>query len=205
MRIGIIDIKAGNIFSVVKAFKSLDSNPEVVDSSQNIKDFTHIVIPGVAAYKTGADFLKKNNFSEEIIKHINKGKPLLGLCLGCQLLMDKSFEFGEHQGLGVISGDVNKIKITSSIKVPHVGWKPLKINNAYKNTILSDMTNNNYVYFTHSFVCEPKDKKNCLATFNYGDKNLIGAIINDNIIGLQFHPEISGSVGRKILKKFINL
>ena len=202
MRVGVVDVGAGNIFSVIKGLKSVNIFPFIINRKEEVKKYSHIILPGVAAFKTGSKFLKGSGINEEILLHASKGKPLLGLCLGCQLLMEKSFEFGEHEGLGLIEGDVKMIPKGKN-KVPHVGWRPLKKFNSWKNTVLEDLENEKeYVYFTHSFVCIPSKKENYLATFNYGEKDFVAAIHKENIFGLQFHPELSGTIGRKILKKF---
>lgn len=205
MKLGIIDIGAGNIFSVIKAIKNLDFIPEIIYESKQITKYTHIVIPGVAAFETGSNFLLKNGFKEEIFRFVEKSRPILGLCLGCQLLMDKSYEFGEHKGLGLIEGEVKKIVVKEKVKIPHVGWKNIKLESYKIKSILSDVKQNDFVYFTHSFVCNPSNQSNSLASFNYGGSELSAGIIKENIIGLQFHPELSGKVGRKILNNFLNI
>ena len=129
MKLGIIDIGAGNIFSVIKAIKNLNFLPEIIEDSKQIINYSHIVIPGVAAFETGSKFLLKNGFKEEIFNFAEKSRPILGLCLGCQLLMEKSHEFGVHKGLGLIEGEVKKIDVKEKVKIPHVGWKNIKLEN----------------------------------------------------------------------------
>lgn len=205
MKLGIIDIGAGNIFSVIKAIKNLNFLPEIIEDSKQIINYSHIVIPGVAAFETGSKFLLKNGFKEEIFNFAEKSRPILGLCLGCQLLMEKGHEFGVHEGLGLIEGEVKKIDVKEKVKIPHVGWKNIKLENENQTSILSNIEKNDFVYFTHSFVCNPINKINSLASFSYGGNQLSAGIIKENIVGLQFHPELSGKVGRKILSNFLKI
>ena len=186
MKLAIIDIGAGNIFSVIKAIKNLNFSFEIINKSNQLNNYSHLIIPGVAAFGTGSRFLLKNGFKDEIFRFAEKSKPILGLCLG------------------LIKGEVKKINVKQKVKIPHVGWKNISITNNGKKSILSNIKINDFVYFTHSFVCNPSDKNNTLATFSYGGDQLSAGIIKENIIGLQFHPELSGKVGRKILNNFLN-
>ena len=147
MKLAIIDIGAGNIFSVIKAIKNLNFSFEIINKSNQLNNYSHLIIPGVAAFGTGSRFLLKNGFKDEIFRFAEKSKPILGLCLGCQLLMDKSYEFGENEGLGLIKGEVKKINVKQKVKIPHVGWKNISITNNGKKSILSNIKINDFVYF----------------------------------------------------------
>ena len=209
VKIGIIDLDVGNIFSVIKAFKKLGVDFQTLNNSNKILDCTHIVIPGVSAFKTAIENLNKLNLKDKIIEAHNSGKPILGLCIGCQLLMDYSEEDGIHEGLGIIKGNVNKLPNVineNKIKLPHVGWQGLIEENSWKNTLLKDLKPiDDNVYFTHSYKCNPKKKNNTLATFDFYGMKEPAVIYQNNSIGIQFHPELSGNTGKKILNNFINI
>jgi imidazole glycerol-phosphate synthase subunit HisH len=209
VKVGIIDLNVGNIFSVIKAFKRLGIDFQTISNPKKILDCTHIVIPGVSAFKTAIESLNKLNLRDKIIEAHNIGKPLLGLCIGCQLLMDYSEEGGIHEGLGIIKGKVNKLpKVINKnkIKLPHVGWQSLVEENSWKNTLLKNLKPIvDDVYFTHSYKCNPEKRNNILATFDFHGIKEPAVIFQNNSIGIQFHPELSGNIGKKILNNFINI
>ncbi len=209
VKVGIVDLNVGNIFSVIKAFKKLSVNFKIINNSKEILNSSHIVIPGVSAFKTAIDSIDKMNLKNKIIESHNNGKPILGLCIGCQLLMDYSEEGGMHHGLGIIKGNVSKLpKVINEnkIKLPHVGWQSLIEENSWENTILKNLKPiDDNVYFTHSYKCNPEKKNNILATFDFYGHKEPAVIFQNNSIGIQFHPELSGNIGKKILNSFINI
>ena len=206
-KIGIIDLNVGNIFSVIKAFKKLNVSFEVINNRKKIDECTHIVIPGVSSFKTAIENLIKLNLKEKIIENHKSGKPILGLCVGCQLLMDYSKEGGIHKGIGIIKGSVDilpKIIDNKKIKLPHVGWQSLIKKNRSENTILNNIISNEDNVYLHILINVILKKKNILATFDFYGIEEPAVIYENNSTGIQFHPELSGSVGKKILNNFIS-
>ena len=206
----IVDYGFGNLFSLAKALEYLGARPLISDKPSSIKGEQGLILPGVGAFGDGIKGLKKGGFSEPIIAHTKTNKPLLGICLGMQFLFDYSEEFGHYKGLGLIKGKVAKIPESkrNEYKIPHIGWnslfKPKSMKN-WQKTILFKIKEGNEVYFIHSYAGYQKDKKDILANTEYGGHILTAAVMNNNIIGTQFHPEKSGQIGLKILKNFINL
>lgn len=198
--IGIIDYSAGNIFSVKNALDSL-SLQSVLTSDKNILDKADaLILPGVGAFPHAMKMLQENGLVS-FISSAAKEKPFLGICLGMQLLFEKSFEFEECQGLGLIGGYVDKID-AGGLVIPHMGWNRLEIN--HECPLLEGLSDNEYVYFVHSYkaFC---DDKNLYAYCDYGGQ--VAALAGDGkfVFGCQFHPEKSGKTGLTILKNFVKL
>lgn len=201
----VIDYGAGNVFSVCNALNNIGMDPILTNDTKTIKESDRLILPGVGAFSPAIENLKRLGIDEALHDYVLKGRPLLGICLGMQLLMERSFEFGVHNGLGVILGDVKSIKNSfpknKSIKTPHVGWKRLDItesNPAPKIKFKSD-----YYYFVHSYVCEPRFKKNLIAEIEYSNIKLPAIIGKENIFGVQFHPEKSGEAGLRFISEFL--
>ena len=196
--IAVIDYGVGNLFSLTHSLKKIGAESVVTNDFNVIKNADKLILPGVGAFGDAAEKLKKDGLDELIIDQCKQGKPLLGICLGMQLLFDKSFEYGEHKGLGLIAGEVLPLKdYVSGLKIPHMGWNSLKF---YDNNPLFNQTNpGDYVYFVHSYFA--KCKEGLSATCDYGIE-VTAAVRKDNVFGMQFHPEKSGEVGLKMLKQF---
>ena len=203
--VGILDLNAGNIFSVYKVFKQIHDQVEIVQNYDSSKSFTHIIVPGVASFGAAMKSLKEKQFDILLNDFITNKKPILGLCVGCQILFESSSEFGFHKGLGLISGNVEKIpnEKYNGAKLPNVGW--FRINFNLENKLFHNIDSKDYLYFTHSFHCNPKKNENILATYKFHNEEIVAAVTKENIIGLQFHPEMSSYVGKKILKNFLKL
>ena len=208
----ILDYGIGNILSVARGFEAIGADVNITSNIEGIKDAERLILPGVGAFASGIEQLKVNNFDSAIINLVNTGKPLLGICLGMQFLMDSSEEFGETDGLGLIEGKVIPIPSKSidgdSLIVPHIGWSALEIsgdNNSWDKSILTNTPVKSHVYFVHSFYSKPNNKEHLLAHCKYGGNNLSAVICRDNIMGCQFHPEKSGAIGLDILRAFLNL
>lgn len=194
--IAIIDYQMGNLRSVEKAFLKVGGRAIVTSDKNKIIKANRVVLPGVGAFGDGMKELKKLGLIGVIKDVIAEGKPFFGICLGMQLLFDKSEEAPGVSGLGVLEGEVKKFKFTKGSgtfvkKVPHMGWNRITPGGAY-------------VYFVHSYYCAPKDKGIITATTDYGI-NFASMIRKDNIWGCQFHPEKSQDVGLKILSNFMSL
>ncbi len=195
--IGIIDYGMGNLGSVFKAFDKVGLNPQIVNKKEQIKHCDSLCLPGVGAFKDAMDNLKNYELLEEILLFIKAGKPFIGICLGYQLLFEKSYEFGEHEGLSIFKGDVRLFP--TGVKIPHVGWNQLWIQK--EEGIFKGIKNGSFVYFVHSYYVNPQDKSIVSAYTDYG-VDFASSIEHENIVGLQFHPEKSQEVGLKILSNF---
>lgn len=202
--IAIIDYGVGNLYSLSSSLNYLGIDNVITDKAEDLAAADKIILPGVGAFQDAMDKLQKSALIPVIIKEVSQGKPLLGICLGMQMLFDKSYEYGEHKGLGLISGEVANMEadIKERLKVPHMGWNSLDI--LKDNPLLKYVKNGDYVYYVHSFYA-----KNCaqdtLATSFYGSIDLTGAVAKGNVYGTQFHPEKSGKVGLSILKAFAEI
>lgn len=198
--IAIIDYGVGNLFSLKSSFKAIDEDAIVTNDVNRIKDANKIILPGVGAFGDAAKKLENSGMAEVLIKECEKGKSVMGICLGMQLLFDESYEFGVHKGLGLIKGSIVGFegKIDKEYRIPHIGWNSLKLYNS--SPVFKDLADGDYVYFVHSYYAEC-DKKDIIATSDYG-MEFTAAVQKDNVYGCQFHPEKSGETGLKILKGF---
>ena len=208
-KIVIIDYGIGNILSVKQGFQKIGSNVIVSSNVKIIETATHIVLPGVGAYENAMKALNHLKLNDVVIKIANKGIPLLGICLGMQMLLDESDEFGLTKGLGLIPGRVEKFPLSilnhEPIKVPQINWHelvPSHSKNNWKNSILNNQKQDESVYFVHSFVVNPSDERHKLAEYICGGNHITAVIEKDNGMGCQFHPEKSGNIGLNILKNF---
>lgn len=201
--IAIIDYNMGNLASVYNACKLIGIEADIVSEPSKVKDYNKVILPGVGAYKDAMEHLEKQGMKQAIIDFANSGKPIIGICLGMQLLFDSSEEFGDTKGLGLISGKVvgfDKSRMDmSEHKVPHVGWNKLFT----KPSKLFKDLENPYLYFVHSFHVVTDDKY-VIGTTHYGYE-FVSAVQKDNIYGFQPHPEKSHDNGIKILKNFVEL
>ena len=194
--IAIVDYGMGNLRSVQKAFELLGYDAAVTDSKSSLADASHIVLPGVGAFRNAIAALTEKGLDEAIKKEVAKGKPFLGICLGMQMLFDKSYEDGEYNGLGLVGGDV--VKFATDLKIPHIGWNTLFYN---KRTRLFDSIDDNYFYFVHSYHAANVAKCDVETTCVYGYE-FVASVNRDNVWGVQFHPEKSGDTGLRLLKNF---
>lgn len=203
--IAVIDYGVGNLFSLLSSLNYVGLNTKLTNNIEEIKNAKGIILPGVGAFRDAIGNLEKYGLKETLISEAKKGKPFLGICLGMQMLFEKSYEYGEYEGLGLINGTVEEIKKyipeNSDLKIPHMGWNSLAINDGFKDDkILKDVDNNEYVYYVHSYFAKT-DMKNIVAYSEYGTK-ISGIVKNENIYGMQFHPEKSGDTGLKLLKNW---
>lgn len=202
--IAIIDYGVGNLFSLKSSLAAIGAEAVVTSDVDVIKASDKIILPGVGAFGDAAAKLRESGMADIVKSEAASGKPLMGICLGMQLLLEKSFEYGEHEGLGLISGEIRPITdvIPEGLKVPHIGWNALTFKGE-KSPIFKYINEGDHVYFVHSFYGANCDE-NVIATAEYG-ATLTAAVARDNVYGCQFHPEKSGDVGLKILKAFIEL
>ena len=201
--VAIVDYGVGNLFSLVSSFKAIGVDAVATGDKEIIQKADKIILPGVGAFGDAAEKLFSSGLAEVVIEQAKAGKPLLGICLGMQLLFDKSFEYGEHKGLSLIKGEIRPINdvIPKDYKIPHIGWNALKFTK--NNQLFKYLKDGDYVYFVHSFYganCE----ESVIAKAEYGAE-LTAAVADKNVYGCQFHPEKSGDVGLKILKAFCEI
>lgn len=198
--IAIIDYGVGNLFSLCSSFKSLGADIVVTGNPDEIRKADKLILPGVGAFKDAAYKLRALGLDKVIKEEVSGGKAILGICLGMQMLFEKSFEYGEHDGLGILKGKVIGMNgtIPSSLKIPHIGWNALHF--VKDSPLFKYIKNGDCVYFVHSYYADGCDES-LVATAEYG-KELTAAVNKDNIFGCQFHPEKSGEVGLNILKAF---
>lgn len=200
--IAVIDYGVGNLFSLKCSFAAIGADICVTNDIKTIKAAGKIVLPGVGAFGDAAKKLSEENLDGVIIELANAGKPILGICLGMQLLFEKSYEYGVHSGLGLIPGVVRPISevCKTPVKIPHMGWNSLSFG-VEKSPLFKYINEGDYVYFVHSF-CACDCEKNVIASTDYGNASVTAAAACGNVYGCQFHPEKSGNVGLKILKAF---
>lgn len=194
--IAIIDYGMGNLRSVQKAFEFVGYDAIVTDDIEKIRKADKIVLPGVGAFGDAIKTIREKHIDEEIYKAIDSKKPFLGICLGMQMVFDKSYEYGEHEGLGIIKGEIKLLP--DNVKRPHIGWNSLDIK--MRSPLFEGLGDEPYVYFVHSYFLET-DAPVVSATTFYGREIQVAAQ-KDNVFALQFHPEKSGNTGLKILKNF---
>ena len=202
----IIDYGVGNLFSLVSSFSRIGEEAQITADKETIEKAERIILPGVGAFCDAAEKLRNSGLVPVLMNEIKRGKPVLGICLGMQLLFEKSYEYGEHEGLHLISGEIRPIAdvIDNSLKIPHIGWNALSFpENKPKSPLFKYINEGDFVYFVHSFYAA--DCANSLiATTDYSAP-LTAAAANGNVFGTQFHPEKSGEVGMKILKAFCEM
>lgn len=202
--VAIIDYGVGNLFSLKSSLSSLGADVIVTADENELKNADQIILPGVGAFEDAIKKLRETSLDKVVIELAKSGKPLMGICLGMQLLFDKSYEYGEHEGLGLIKGEIVPIKddVSADLKIPHIGWNALEFENG-TSPIFADINDGDCVYFVHSFYAK-NCAKNVIATTEYG-ATLTAAVADKNVFGCQFHPEKSGKIGLAILKSFINI
>ncbi|MDE6758152.1 MAG: imidazole glycerol phosphate synthase subunit HisH [Clostridia bacterium] len=197
--IAIVDYGMGNLRSVQKAFEYIGYDAIITDKATDLQAASHIVLPGVGAFKDAIDALNSGGLSDILKSEIAKGKPFLGICLGMQMLFEKSFEDGEFKGLGLVNGEVTRFE--TKLKVPHIGWNKLTIK---KRTPLFDGIEDLNFYFVHSYHASGCKTEDIETSCEYGYE-FTASVNKDNIWGVQFHPEKSGDTGLKLLTNFAKI
>ncbi len=199
--IAIVDYGVGNLFSLKSSLSMIGAEAQVTGNAEDLRAADKIILPGVGAFEDAAKKLRATGLDAVVIEQAKAGKPLLGICLGMQMLFERSFEYGVHEGLGLIAGDVVDMRgrIPENLKVPHIGWNALKFQQP-DHPLFRYIKEGDCVYFVHSFYAANCDKAT-LATAEYGI-DLTAAVASGNVVGCQFHPEKSGRVGLNILRAF---
>ena len=199
--VGIIDYGVGNLFSLQSSFKAIGEEAFVSGDAAELARADRLVLPGVGAFEDAAKKLRASGLDSFVRQQAAAGKPLLGICLGMQMLFEKSYEYGEHEGLGLLKGRVVPMagKISDELKIPHMGWNALSV----KQGKLLAQVDGQYVYFVHSFYADGCEDSLAAVT-EYGAA-ITAAVEKGNIFGCQFHPEKSGKVGLSILRKFCEI
>ena len=201
--IAIVDYGVGNLFSLNCSLAAIGAEVTVTSDPEVLRKADHILLPGVGAFEDAARKLRSTGLDQVLIQLARQGKPLLGICLGMQMLFEKSYEYGEHAGLGLIPGQVVPMagSIPAELKIPHIGWNALHFQK--EHPLLKNIREGDCVYFVHSYYASGCDDA-VIATAEYG-KELTAAVAYRNVCGCQFHPEKSGAVGLAILKAFLEM
>lgn len=214
--VAIVDYGVGNLFSISNACRMVGLDARITSLSDDILHADAVILPGVGAFGDAMESLKRMNLIDTLKEAAFSSKPFLGICLGMQLLMSKSYEFGLHSGLGIIQGVVlrfenHKDKSRGTIKVPHVGWNRIYqdskalVKNLWSGTILGGIGNGEFMYFVHSYYVKPDDVSQSLSISNYGDNEFCSSIKCKNVYGCQFHPERSGPEGLKVYQNLLKI
>lgn len=208
MSISIIDYGLGNLLSVARAFMHFGAEVRFVQTAEEILAADRLVLPGVGAFAKGIQGLRDANLIQPIQEATKKGTPFLGICLGMQLMLSRSLEFGTYEGLNLIEGEVRPIPKEGATgvthRIPHIGWSELETYDK-EDKILQGMYSKPYLYFVHSYMAVPSDKKQSIANTDYNGISISAIIRTDNAYGCQFHPEKSGEIGLKLIDNFIKL
>lgn len=202
----VVDYGVGNLHSVVKALRHEGADVEVSDDPAHVLRAERVLLPGVGAFGDGAAGLRARGLEDALKAFARSGRPLMGICLGMQLLMSSSEEFGHHEGLALLPGSVVRITPGGTTKVPHVGWNRVRRPSEarWADTPLRDLPPVEAMYFVHSFAPVPTREEDIVCTTTYGESSFASAVGRDNVFGVQFHPEKSGPVGLQLLRGFIS-
>ena len=198
----VVDYGMGNLRSVSKALEHVGAEVRVSSSPLELKEAHGVVLPGVGAFKDAVKNLKERGLWEAILKEVEKGKPLLGICLGLQLLFEVSYEFGKSQGLGLIEGEVVRFELPREYKIPHMGWN--QVFRRKSSPLLEGIRDGEFFYFVHSYFVKPKDESVVLTESDYGIR-FCSSVEKENVFATQFHPEKSQRAGLKLLENFVKL
>ncbi|MBS4047987.1 MAG: imidazole glycerol phosphate synthase subunit HisH [Alphaproteobacteria bacterium] len=210
-KVVVIDYGIGNLLSVTRAFSAVGADVELSNAHNAIRDADRLVLPGVGAFGDGMRGLQQRGLVEPIRDFATRSRPFLGICLGMQLMLDESEEFGHHEGLGLVAGKVAKVPATGidgqPVKIPHIGWNALHTagRNNWDAPILKDVPEGSACYFVHSYMAVPSEPQSLLACCDYAGLQITATLGQGMLYGCQFHPEKSGKVGLKILENFTRL
>ena len=213
-RVVIADYGVGNLLSVARALETCGAEAEVTGWPERIASAERLVLPGVGAFGDCMEAFLARGLREPVLDFIASGRPMIGLCVGMQILFDRSLEFGDHAGLGLIPGEVRQIPKTTTDgvphKTPHIGWTDIDVpaeanDDRWQNSMLHGLPRGTAMYFVHSFTACLENPRHRLADAYYGGQRISAAVSKDNIHGTQFHPEKSGTAGLRLLNNFLNM
>lgn len=201
--IRIIDYGVGNLFSLKSSLRAIGIDADYTGNPAEIRKADKLILPGVGAFRDAREALRSTGLDRVVREEAGKGKPLMGICLGMQMLFDRSYEYGEYEGLGLIPGEIVPMdgRIPKDLPIPHIGWNELMLKQP--SPLMKNTANGDYVYFVHSYYAE-MPAEYVIATTDYGVE-MTAAVQKDNVYGCQFHPEKSSEVGLSILKAFCEL
>ncbi len=203
--IAIVDYGVGNLGSLRRAAQLFSDNVFVTEEKEKIEKADAVILPGVGAYRAGMEGLRVRDLVETIRDAAARDVPILGICLGAQLLLGRGHEFGEHEGLGIVRGEVVPFpKMSPGVTIPAIGWQEVVPTSSTKAQALFDGLEKPYMYFVHSYILVPTDAASVLATTEYGSYTYCAALGHGSVVGTQFHPEKSGPAGLKLLSNFID-
>lgn len=209
MKVSVVDYGSGNLHSVRRALETIGAEVQFIETAEQIEAADRLLVPGVGAFASCVDGLRQRDLVEPIRAYARGGRPMLGICVGMQMLLTTSEEFGQHEGLDLVPGQVLAVPAVDAggqpHKIPHIGWNALTLPpglDSWRDTPLADVAPGTAAYFVHSFTAEPTDPSHRLADAWYGGQPICAALRRDNIMGFQFHPEKSGPVGLSILRAF---
>jgi glutamine amidotransferase len=202
--IAIIDYDMANLRSVQKAFEHVGHAAEIITRPEQVDAAERVVLPGVGAFADAVVTLRERGLAEAVVRHIERGKPFFGICLGLQMLFDVGYEDGEHRGLGVLKGACVRFDVDTALglKVPHMGWNQLDVRR--RSPILAGLPDASNVYFVHGYHVQPADDSVVATTTDYG-RPFVSSVWRDNVMATQFHPEKSQRVGLQILNNFAEM
>ncbi|MCL1464324.1 imidazole glycerol phosphate synthase subunit HisH [Argonema galeatum] len=199
--IAVVDYDMGNLHSVCKGLEKAGAIPKITDSPTDIAQADAVVLPGVGSFDPAVQQLRSRGLVEPIKQALASGKPFLGICLGLQILFDRSEE-GNEPGLGIIPGIVRRFRPEPGLTIPHMGWNQLEFTQP-KVSLWQGLSSESWVYFVHSYYVDPVDPKICAATVTHGSQKVTAAIARNNLMAVQFHPEKSSTTGLQILSNFV--
>ena len=201
--VGIINYGVGNLFSLTSSFRAIGEDVKIIETEKDYDVCSHLILPGVGSFIPARKALRESGLEEKLLLDVKKGKPVLGICLGMQLLFEKGMEEGECPGLGLIPGSVVSIReiIPDGYKVPHIGWNRLRL--TQPSPLFRRNRDGDYVYFVHSYYAKT-GMKNITSVTDYGAP-LTASVAKDNVLGVQFHPEKSGDAGLGMLRSFMEI
>ncbi len=198
-KITIIDYGVGNFRNVQKAFQTIGAEAEITESVAAVNQASVVILPGVGAFGDAMHHLRERGLDQPVLDAVKAGKPVLGICVGQQLLFDESNEMGQHQGLGILPGKV--VRFPHTLTVPHMGWNQIEAQQ--QHPLLNNIDNGDFAYFAHSYYVVPDQPEHIIASTDYGQP-YPSAVGKDNVCAIQFHPEKSQKVGLQILKNFVD-